>query len=290
MPSHVRVLVAVFSACACAALAGAAQAAETLSFQASFTPDRLGAPANLSASATFASSEGAALSPVTQVTTYGPAGMSVDVRGAGTCTASPATLESLGPTACPADSRIGFGRAVGLQELAHERIPGPFTLEFFLAPRQDGHLVALIYVDAVSPASEQLVLVAREVQAPRPYGFGITFEVPIVPTIPGAPLGWVQHAFVTLGSANVAYYKTVRGRRTLFHVKGIVVPRTCPRGGFPVELQVRNADGSAAAAKASIPCPSGRDERRSSQDEPRSSRGERRSSQDERRSSRGERR
>jgi hypothetical protein len=249
------VLVAVFSACACLPVASAG-AAETLSFQASFTPDKLGAPANLSATAIFGSTEGAALSPVTKVTTYGPAGMALDVQGAGTCTVSAAELEAAGPRACPANSRIGFGKATGLQELAHERVPGPFTLEFFLAPRQDGHLVALIYVNAVSPASEQLVMVAREVRAPKPYGLGFTFEVPIVPTVPGAPLGWVEHAFVTLGSANVAYYKTIHGRRTLFHVKGIVVPNTCPSGGFPLELQVENADGSTDAAKATIPCPS----------------------------------
>jgi len=248
-------LVAVLAACQCLPAVGA-EASETLSFQASFTPDKLGAPANLSATAMFGSTEGAALSPVTRVTTYGPAGMALDVSGAGTCTVSPAVLEARGPDACPADSRIGFGKATGLQELAHERIPGPFTLEFFLAPRQQGHLVALVYVNAVSPASEQLVMVAREVRAPKPYGLGVTFEVPIVPTIPGAPLGWVEHAFVTLGSANVAYYRTIHGRRSLFHVKGIVVPKTCPSGGFPLELQVQDADGSSAAAKATIPCPS----------------------------------
>jgi hypothetical protein len=248
-------LVAVLVACQCLPAAGA-EASETLSFHAGFTPDELGAPANLSAAAMFGSTEGAALSPVTKVTTYGPAGMALDMQGAGICTVSPAVLEALGPKACPAASRIGFGRATGLQELGHERIPDPFTLEFFLAPRQDGRLVALIYVNAVSPASEQLVMVAREVRAPKPYGLGITFEVPIVPTIPGAPLGWVEHAFVTLGSANVAYYRTIHGRRSLFHVKGIVVPKTCPSGGFPLELQVQDADGSSAAAKATIPCPS----------------------------------
>lgn len=254
MLARTRVLCALVCAFACLPVASS-RAAETLSFQARFTPDQLGAPTNLSASATFGETEGAVLSPVTKVTTYGPAGMAMDVRGAGVCKVSPAMLEQLGPSACPADSRIGFGRATGLQELAHERIPGPFTLEFFLAPRQEGHLVALIYVNAVSPASEQLVLVAREVSAPKPYGLGVSFEVPIVPTIPGAPLGWVEHAFVTLGSADVAYYRTVHGHRRLFHVRGVVVPKTCPRGGFPIELQVQNADGSTAAAKTVIPCP-----------------------------------
>jgi hypothetical protein len=123
------------------------------------------------------------------------------------------------------------------------------------SPKENGHLVILIYVNAVTPASEQLALVAREVQAPKPYGFGITFDIPIIPTLPGAALGWVDHVFLTFGSTHIAYYKTIHGKRKLFHVRGIVVPKICPRGGFPIEGQVGYADGTTGATKTTIPCP-----------------------------------
>lgn len=232
-----------------------AAATQTFSVRASFSPDRLGSPANLSALATFGSNMPGPLSPVTKVTAYGPAGMSVDTRGADTCTASATELQENGASACPAASRVGFGKGVGLFEIAGEDIQGPFTLEFFLAPRENGHLVFLIYVNADTPASEQLVLVAREVRAPNPYGFGITFDIPIIPTLPGAALGWVNHVALTFGSTHIAYYKTVHGRRKLLHVRGIVIPKTCPHGGFPIEGQVGYADGTTSAAKTTIPCP-----------------------------------
>jgi hypothetical protein len=248
-------LLAGFVAGGCLLLAAFAWAAENVSVQASFKPNKLGAPTNLSATVTFRSATPGPQSPVTKVTAYAPAGLLVDVRGAGICNATPAKLEEAGPSACPPDSRVGFGRGVGLFEIAHELVPGPFTLEFFLAPRERGRLVMLVYVNAVTPAVEQLVLVAREVRAPKPYGLGISFDVPIVPTLPGANLGWVDHVLLSLGATNVAYYRKVHGKRTLLHVRGVIVPRTCPPGGFPIEATIGFADGTTTTVNPTIPCP-----------------------------------
>lgn len=232
-----------------------ASAAESFTVHASFTPDRLGVPTNLSATATFGSSAPGSLPPVTKVTAYAPAGMSVDTRGAGVCAVTAARLQEVGPSACPADSRIGFGNGQARMELAGEAVTGPFTLEFFLARPQGGHRVLLVYANATSPASVQLGLLAREIQAPKPYGIGLTFDIPIIPTLPGAGLGWVEHIALSFGSSNVAYYRTVHGRRRLLHVKGLIAPRTCPRGGFPIEAMVEYADATTSTAKTTIPCP-----------------------------------
>jgi len=248
-------VVALLVVCLCLSSSAIARASETATLQASFSPDALGAPTDLSASVRFGSTTPGPQPPLTKVTAYGPSGMSLDVRGAGICTATPATLEAVGPTACPRDSRVGFGTATGLVELAGELIQGPFSLEFFLAPTQDGRRRLLIYVNAVTPAVEQLVMVANEVRAPRPYGMGISFQVPIVPNFPGAPLGWVEHVLLTFGSTNVAYYHTIRGRRQLVHVRGLVTPKACPRGGFPIEGDLEFVDGSTTIARTTIPCP-----------------------------------
>ncbi len=249
-------LLGVSAACACLAMAAGAAASETVALHASFSPDRLGSPTNLSATASFSSTVAGPLSPVTAVTTYGPAGMSLDVHGAGICSAGAGRLEAVGPSACPSDSRVGFGKATGLLELAGERIPEPLTLELFLAPRQSGHLTMLIYASAMTPTVQQFVMLATEVHAPKPYGLGVSIAVPTVPSLPGASLGWVQSALVTLGAADIAYFKTIHGRRTLVHVKGVTVPKACPRGGFPLKASVTFADGTASSPKTTIPCPS----------------------------------
>ncbi|HEX3911545.1 MAG TPA: hypothetical protein VHW67_12685 [Solirubrobacteraceae bacterium] len=255
MQPKIPAFLTVLLACAALSLAPAAQAVENVAIHPTLTPNRLGAATNFSATISFGSDLPGLQPPMVKVTAYGPAGMSVDVRGAGTCTASPATVVASGPSACPADSRIGFGKAVGLQELAGELIPGPFTFEFFLRPKEQGHLALMIYVNETTPASEQLVLLAKEVHAPKPYGLGISFAVPIVPSLPGAPLGWVDHLSLTLGSGHAAYRRTVHGKRRLVHVKGLIAPRKCPPGGFPIEGNFEFADGSTTTSKATAPCP-----------------------------------
>ncbi len=66
--------------------------------------------------------------------------MTLNLEGTGTCTA--ATLENIGPQACPADSKAGFGGGEGAYEIAKEVINESFTLDFFLANNKPGHVEA----------------------------------------------------------------------------------------------------------------------------------------------------
>jgi len=248
-----RVLVLSTVVYACLSVAAVAWAEETLTVQASFSPDELGASTNLSLTASFFSSTGSPPSPIRKFVLYAPAGIEIDLHGAGTC--APVTLEERGPSGCPVDSRAGFGGGVGVLELPKETIHAPYTLDFFFAPEERGHLRLLIYASALAPVGEQLVLVARQIPAPRPYGLGFSVEVPPVSTFPGAADASVESAFVTVGGANVAYYESVHGRRRLVHLRGMVVPRRCPSGGFPAEGTVDFADGATLTVNPTIPCP-----------------------------------
>lgn len=250
---RVRILPVALLACGCLLAAGVAWAAETLTSHATFSPDKLGSPTNLSFTGKFSSPGGGVPSPITKLTAYLPAGVVIDARGAGTCPA--AVLEASGPIACPANSRAGFGGGMGQFELAKEIIREPFTIDIFFAPREGGRLTFLVFVDARSPALVELVLKAREIAAPKPYGIGFSVDVPLIPTLPEASNASVESAFVTLGSTNVAYYKTVRGRRSLVHVRGVVIPKSCPRRGFATKAIIDFADGSTLTTNPIIPCP-----------------------------------
>jgi hypothetical protein len=250
-----RIAVAALAACAgvTVVVAGPASANEALNVQARFSPDTLEAPTNLSLTASFVSSTGLPPSPITRFTLYAPAGMEVDTHGVDTCAA--AALEQRGPVGCPADSRAGFGGGVGVLELPTETVHEPYTLDFFFAAKTRGHLQLLVYANAVAPESVELVLRARQVPAPKPYGLGFSVEVPPVSTFPGAPDASIESAFVTVGGPNIAYYETVAGRRRLVRVRGLVVPKRCPTGGFPTQGTVGFADGATLTVNSTIPCP-----------------------------------
>jgi hypothetical protein len=248
-----QTLLIALIACACFLPVAIALAADTLVVHESLTPDKLGVPTNLSVSANFLSSTGSPPSPIAKLTLYAPAGLRIDARGAGICNQS--VLTQRGPSACPANSRAGFGGGVGLVELPKSVIREPYTIDFFFGPAQHGHLALLAYASAIAPVPVELVVIAKEVPAPKPYGLGFSVEIPPISTLPGASLASVESAYATFGATNVAYYETVHGKRTLVHLRGMIAPKSCPRGGFPSEGKIDFADGATLTVNPTIPCP-----------------------------------
>jgi hypothetical protein len=227
-------------------------ASQTFTVNASFTPDKLGTPTNLATETTFAANGGTP-APLREIVTYAPAGMEVNVHGMSTC--DQAKLEANGPSGCPEGSRIGFGGGVGLVQVGREPVKEPYTLDLFLGPRRDGRLTILIYVSANDPVSLQLVLAAREIRAPKPYGFGVAVAVPPIYTLPGAANASLESTYLSLGGTGIAYYRRVHGARTLRHVRGLVVPKACPHGGFPFKTIVSFENGASATGTYTSPCP-----------------------------------
>jgi hypothetical protein len=248
---------AALAICVCLGAVAMAWAAERLILHASFQPNTLGAATNVTVSARFQpTGSGEVPVPITKITAYLPAGLRLDVKGAGTCTAK--MLEDKGPYACPPDSRIGFGGGRGVIEIAKKLIHEPFTLDLFLAPKEDHHLVVLAFVEGKSPAFIELVVVAHEVRAPKPYGVGFTFTIPPIEALPEAPDASVERAFITVGDRDAAFYEKVDGKEKLVHVRGFVLPLRCPHGGFQSKVIINFADGSTSTSTPRFPCPGSR--------------------------------
>jgi hypothetical protein len=150
---------------------------------------------------------------------------------------------------------VGFGGGVALVMLAERLVREQFTLDFFFASARRGHVSLLTYVSGISPVTTGFVVVANEIPTPKPYGLGFSARVPQISTVPGGSYAYVESAFATLGSSDVAYFETVHSRRTLVHIKGLTVPRTCPPGGFPTRAAIEFADGATFTVNPTIPCP-----------------------------------
>jgi hypothetical protein len=236
------------------ATASAASAAETVTItRAGFSPSALGLPTNAFGSATIGSTTGPVPSPIEHVEVYGPAGVTLDLNGTGVC--DRATLERIGVQACPANSRAGFGGGEGIYELGGELVKEKYTLDFFLSDNRPGHVALLVYLQGHSPVSIEIAFAGQVISGPKPYGLGFSLDVPLIKVLPDASDASATSAFITLGAHNVAYYRKVNGKRTLFHVKGIVLPKRCPHGGWPVASRFKFQDGSTVLATRSVPCP-----------------------------------
>lgn len=253
--SRFGIVSAVLAACICLAGATTAWAGQTVKIKAVFTPDKLGAPTNASGEGQFVSTiPGEIPSPITGFTIKGPAGLGLDLHGTSTCTA--AILEGpRGPEGCPTNSVAGSGGGMGALKLGAQIIEEPFTLNFFLGNNNPNHTVILLYVNAVSPVSIQLVFTATVEREAKPYGLGFHFNIPLIPTLPGASDASVLNAHVTIGAPNAFFYEKVHGKRKRVHVKGLILPKTCPRGGFPVQTDISFEDGTQSENSLKVPCP-----------------------------------
>jgi hypothetical protein len=61
----------------------------------------------------------------------------------------------------------------------------------------------------------------------------------------------------TLGPRGLLYSERVGGRTVMYRPGGILLPPTCPHGGFRFTATFGFEDGSHAAAKAAVRCPRG---------------------------------
>jgi hypothetical protein len=254
MVAKTRILAVAAICCATLIPAGVVRAEETVSItEAGFSPDKPGMPTNAFGSATIGSTTGPVPSPIRHVNVYGPAGVTLDLQGTGVCAEK--LLERIGPRACPANSRAGFGGGQGIYQLGKELVEEKYTLDFFLSDNRPGHTKLLIFLSGTTPVLVEVVFSATVIQGPKPYGLGFSVDVPLIKVLPEASNASAKSSFLTLGAHNVAYYRRVHGRRKLLHVRGIILPRSCPRGGWPVASQFTFEDGSTVMATRKVRCP-----------------------------------
>lgn len=206
------------------------------------TGDVLGAGAEVESQVTISGSEyGGFPSPMTGLDVYAPAGVKLTTNGFATC--APAVLEADGPEGCPQRSRAGPpGTGLGAVAFGGDTVPEKVTIQEFFAP--GGGLT--FYVEGRTPASFQILEKSQWTTASAPFGPELEVEVPLVQTVPGANDASVLSFRVKVGTA----YR--KGGRIVSYITS---PKRCPKGGFPVKMQMKFLSGESVTASDTVPCP-----------------------------------
>lgn len=236
-------------------LVDSAQAGQSVRLSATLTPERLGHGTTVGFAFEVAAPNDKAPPPLTGVELSYPGNLGFALSGLGLQTCEPTTLEALGPSGCPADSRMGFGAALAEIPIGPDIVREPAEVAIVRAPTREGHLALLFYADGESPVSAQIVFPGLLVPAPAPFGGKVNIDVPLVPSLPEAPDVAVVQLTSTLGPEHLTYYERVRGKTIAYNPHGVLLPKVCPRGGFRFSGRFRFLDGSEANATAVVPCP-----------------------------------
>ncbi len=172
---------------------------------------------------------------------YFPAGTKIDPAGFPTCTKE--KLEIKGPEGCPKQSRIADGTVGVADQIGQgEATRETGALEVYATPG-DG---VVAYANAAAPISAQIVIAAHWETAPPPYGPKLTFEIPLVESVPGALAVSGTSLHEKAGAA------IRKGGKTYYYGR---VPTKCPKGGFPGKGEVTLEGGQNIVTEVKVPCP-----------------------------------
>ncbi len=240
--------------CVWAPAAGAVTESATL--HASFTPDRLGAGTTISFGFHLSTPEGLAPPPLANIDLHMPSGMNYTATTLGLAICQPEALLKNGLNGCPANSRLGAGKAfveVPFGAGSGQEIPEIQAL--MGPPSANSNIIVLFYANGLTPVFAQLVFKGELLPASGRFGSELSTAVPAISSVPNGPDVSIISVESTIGPGHLTYYKYVHGRRVPFRPVGIAVPERCPHGGFPFSANFAFQDGSSAEASTTVPCP-----------------------------------
>lgn len=179
--------------------------------------------------------------PLTGVTFLSPAGSKLTTKGFTTC--PNAVLESHEVSNCPKKSVASpVGSAEGVVSFGSTRVHESLTVQAFFAP--GGGLA--FYSEGRSPAVIELLVKGGFTNAGGAFGPKLSTEIPLVETVPGAPYGVVEKIKVKVGAA------IKQGKKLISYA---TLPKTCPKGGFPVRSELKFLIGEPVTVNVKVPCP-----------------------------------
>jgi hypothetical protein len=179
--------------------------------------------------------------PLSAMTLHLPAGLSIDLTGVGVCQA--ARLRSRGAAGCAARSLIGRGHALLKVHAGSQILPEDAAVSVFRGPIRGGRPTFEILGHGETPLDESTISTGVLQGDSAPYGLKLVVTVPPIPTLTFEPNASFSSLSLTLGNAGA------RSRAK------ILLPRSCPRAGFPFAASFGFADGTSASAAARLRCP-----------------------------------
>jgi hypothetical protein len=239
---------AALAACCLWAVAAPApaQSATGASLQPSLLPDRLGANTALTIASRFSGGAEGVPTPLSAMLVRLPAGLTVNLRGIRSCAKS--RLQRMGATGCPAKSLVGRGHALMQVHAGSLAVPEETTITIFRGPDRGRRPTLEIFGQGETPLDQSSISTGVLEPDSAPYGSKLTVTVPPIPTLVLEPDASFVSLSLTIGGVG-------RGPRAHAAAGAILVPRSCPAGGFPFAAGFTFADGSTASASATVACP-----------------------------------
>jgi hypothetical protein len=220
----------------------------------SFSSERLGAGTTVHLGFRIATPAGRAPTPLSEVEVLYPAELGIGTSSLGLENCSLSRLEADGLAGCPANSLMGYGSALVDVPFESGPVLEHARLTLVSGPVQDGHLGLLFLASGEYPVLAEFIFPGFVLPVGAPFGGALDTKLPPIPSVPGGPDAAVIEMDTTIGPSNITYHERVHGRIVSFHPQGVLLPQSCPRGGFPFVVHLIFQDGTEADASTVVPC------------------------------------
>lgn len=236
-------------------IAPSALATPKVKLAAHFYPDLLGKSTTL-----FYEISISEPTPVTAMDLRLPTGTELAGSSLGLAECQPELLRFEGPQACPSNSIMGRGTALGAIRLTSQPprvITEPAHVTFALGPTQseDANPTILILVEGITPTYTMILLTSQLTPSPPPYSYALSINVPLDQMWWEGPYVALMHFKASIGPSGVTYHRREHGHIIAFKPRGLTTPTQCPARGFPFEARFQFYNGTVETARTHAPCP-----------------------------------
>jgi hypothetical protein len=234
----------------------AAHASEKINVKISFSPYKLGAGTTVVSNVNITEPDGGVPSPAVKLELHYPDSLSLSSSNLGLAICQPAALASQGEEGCPSNSRVGLGFASVAVPFGPEIATETATIDAYMGPPENENVTLLLYAEGRSPVFAQVLMHGALIAGSGPFTeLLLKNELPLVASLPGARDVAVTNMVTTFGPRGLLYHKRVGGKLVSYQPRGVILPSTCPAGGFHFSFTTTFQDGSVVTVAPVIPCP-----------------------------------
>jgi hypothetical protein len=250
---RICLLLAALVAGACVPAGALAAAAATL--RVSLNPEQLGRGTNLAFRLHIDTARGRLPRPVTELDLSYPSSLGLAVSELGLVSCSRLTLDEFGAEGCPANAHMGQGHAVAQIPFGPEIISETAEIAVLRAPEQQSHIGMYFFINARTPIEAEIIDPGILLPAGTSSRETLQIKLPLLKPLPEGPYASLVQLDATIGPEGLAYHELVHGHLVKYKPAGILLPNTCPRGGFQFTARVTFITGAGTVAHTRVPCP-----------------------------------
>jgi hypothetical protein len=193
-------------------------------------------------------------SPLTSIALRFPPGLSYATSALGMAECDSKRLSAEGLAGCPLNSRIGRGTATVRVPFGASSLDERVNLTLLVGHTHGEAIEVLYYAVGTVPVISQMVFRAELGTASA--SSAMVTRIPPITTLPGSPNASVVNFDSRIGPPGLTYTRTSHHKQIQYHPRGMILPRTCPTGGYGFSATFRFENHTASSARSTIRCQS----------------------------------